>query len=323
MNENRMICKSLRKEFSKTGWALLIYYGIMNVAVILTAFALSFAAAMQVIFDPYMSTEEVNALIEQAAKDSTWGYAVAVLIGAIVLLIWKKPKFCCDEIWTQKKPMTLGSFFAILAIFISGQALFQVLSPLMDWLFGLMGISLEDSIASASADTDSWSMFLYVCLLAPVWEEVLFRGFVMRTLEPYGKKFAILASAFLFGVYHGNVVQSPYAFAVGLVLGYVAMEYSLLWASVLHMINNLLLGDTIGRLVQGLPYMAQEIIFLALIWGCALAAAIILICKRKAVAEYFLNGKMNPLCLKSFFTSPGVLVLTIIITGLTIISLFL
>ena len=323
MNENQLICKTLRKEFSKVGWALLAYYGIMNLAILLSSLVMGVIAGIQMVLTPGMTEEGYDRLLENVIQDATWGYAVAVVVGAVLLLIWKKPKFCFEEIWEQKKPMTVGSFFALLAIFISGQGLFQVLTPLLEWLFGLMGISLMDSIASASGNTDHWAMFLYVGLLAPVWEEILFRGYVMRTLKPYGKRFAIFASAFLFGIYHGNVVQSPYAFAVGLVLGYVAMEYSMLWAMVLHMINNLLLGDTIGRLVQDLPVQWQEITFLVLIWGCVVAGIIVLICKRKAVAAYFKEGKMHPLCLKSFFTSPGVITLTVILFGLTTVALFL
>ena len=97
----------------------------------------------------------------------------------------------------------------------------------------------------------------------------------------------------------------------------------MVWAMVLHMINNLLLGDTLGRLLQNLPMVAQEVIFLVVIWGCALASVIILICKRKAVAAYFRNGKIHPLCLKSFFSCAGVLTLTGVIFGLLILSFLL
>lgn len=319
MNENTLICKGLRKDFSKVGWALLIYYGIMNAAIIIVTVVLTMVNSVQYLSSP----EDAEWITQKVAEDSMWGYTLAVLAGAIALLLWKKKEFCFKTIWKTDNPMTWGKFFALLAIFLSGQALYQLLTPLMEWLFSLMGVSLADSIASASGASDSLSMFLYVALLAPIWEEILFRGYVMRTLEAYGKKFAILTSAFLFGVYHGNVVQSPYAFCVGLVLGYVAMEYNMVWAMVLHMINNLLLGDTLGRLIQGLPMVTQELIFLGLIWGCALASVIILICKRKAVAAYFRNGKIHPLCLKSFFSCAGVWTLTGILMGLAVLMLFL
>jgi membrane protease YdiL (CAAX protease family) len=167
-------------------------------------------------------------------------------------------------------------------------------------------------LENVAGDTDTFSMFFYVCFLAPVFEEILFRGLILRQLEPYGKKFAILASAFLFGMFHGNLVQTPYAFVAGLVLGYVAIEYNVIWAMVLHMINNLLLGDTLARLTGSLPELAQQIIFAVVIWGFAIAALVILICQRKKIAAYFRSEQNHPLCMRSFFTAPGILALTVL-----------
>lgn len=323
MNENKLICKGLRNEFSKSGWALLIYYGIMNAAVALVAFVSVFTVIMSAALDANMSEQMLEQLLLELILGNGWGYLLAIIVGAVLMVIWKKREFCFKTIWKTEKPMKISSFFCILAIFMSGQALSQLLTPILEWLFGLMGISLAEFVESASASADTFSMFLYICLLAPISEEMLFRGLIMRSLEPYGKKFAILASSFLFGIFHGNLVQSPYAFVVGLVLGYVAMEHSMVWAMVLHMINNLLLGDTLVRLTQNLPALAQEIIFAVVIWGCAIAAVAILIVKRKEVAAYIKQGKMHPLCLKSFFTSPGVLVLTGVLTANVLLTLLL
>lgn len=323
MNEKKLICQRLRKEFSKSGWALLLYYGIMNAAVAAVAFVSVLVVTVRAAFDPNMPQWLLGEQLLELILGNGWGYLLAIVIGTVLMVIWKKREFCCKTIWKSGKPMVVGSFFPILAIFISGQALSQVLTPVMEWLLGLMGISLEIFMESASATTDTFSMFLYVCLLAPVSEEILFRGLIMRSLEPYGRKFAIFTSSFLFGIFHGNLVQSPYAFAVGLVLGYVAMEHSMVWAMVLHMINNLLLADTLPRLTQTLPTIAQEIIFAVVIWGSAIAAVVIMILKRKEIAVYLRQGKMHPLCVKSFFTAPGVLTLTGVLIANILLTLLM
>ena len=323
MNENKQICQSLRKEFSKSGWALLIYYGIMNAAVAAVAFVSVIAVVVGSVMDPNASLFFVMQQLEEAILGNGWGYLLAIVIGSVAMVVWKKKEFCFKTIWKPGKPLNMKDFFCILAIFVSGQALAQLLTPLLEWIFGLMGISLNDFIDSASTSTDTFSMFLYVCLFAPVSEEILFRGLIMRSLEPYGKKFAILASAFLFGIFHCNIVQSPYAFAVGLVLGYVAMEHSMLWSMVLHMINNLLLADTMPRLMQNLPLLAQELIFAVVIWGCAIAAIVLLIVRRKEVSAYLKQGKMHPLCLKSFLTAPGILALTGVLLANIVLTIVL
>lgn len=323
MIHRKELCKFLRKQHGQNGWALLIYYGIMNVSVSLCAII-----GVVAIMLTSMSGQEMDPLLlEQKIVESVtgngWGYLAAILIGLVVMLFWKKRQFCFKTIWQAEKPMHVSDFLALLVIFISGQAISQLLTPVLSWLFGLMGFSLEGYIDSASAMGDTLSMFLYICLLAPISEEILFRGLIMRSLEPYGKKFAILTSAFLFGIFHGNVIQTPYAFVVGLVLGYVAMEHSMLWAMVFHMFNNLLLGDTLARLTQYLPVWAQQLIFFAVIWGSALIAVVVLIVKRKDVAAYLRREKMHPLYLRSFFTSPGIVVLTAVLLGNVVLTLIL
>ena len=198
----------------------------------------------------------------------------------------------------------------LLCIFVSAQALVQLTAAWMEWFFGIFDISIIEAMEDVAVTGDTLSMFLYLCIVAPVFEEVIFRGLVLRTLQPYGRKFAILASAFLFGIFHGNILQTPFAFAAGLVLGYVTLEYSLVWAVLLHTINNLILGDTLVRVMNHLPLWIGELLFAGIIWGSVLAAIIFLVIKRKQVIGYFAGPKMHPLCLKSFFTSPGILILT-------------
>jgi len=167
-----------------------------------------------------------------------------------------------------------------------------------------------EGMEQVSTTGDTVSMFLYVAILAPVSEEILFRGAILRSLQPFGKKFAVLASAFLFGMFHGNLIQTPYAFLVGLVLGYVTVEYSMGWAIFLHLLNNLVLVDMMNRISAMLPTAVGSLLTLLFIWGCAIAAVVILIVKRHDVAVYLRTKRMHPWCLKSFFTSPGVLTFT-------------
>ena len=76
--------------------------------------------------------------------------------------------------------------------------------------------------------------------VAPAFiEEFLFRGVIMGSLLKFGKAFAIFTSAFLFGLVHGNLIQIPFAFMVGLVIGAMVVETNSIWTGVIiHFINN-------------------------------------------------------------------------------------
>ena len=302
MDRKKQICARLRVEFNTTGLVMLLYYGIMSTVT-------SFVVIAQMIWSMFMLGQEPS---EEALLGNGWGYILSIAVGCLILLLWKKPHFCFREIWKKDRKMTVGSFFALLVLFLSGQAIFQLLIMVMEWLFNLMGLSVMDSMEMATQLGGTFSMFLYGALMAPVFEEVLFRGLILRTLEPYGKKFAILASAFLFGMFHGNIVQSPFAFFVGLVLGYVAVEYHMGWAILLHLINNLVLGDLFPRLVAPLPPAAQDLIYQVIIWGCAAAALVVCLVRRQELWGYLRSKRIHPWCMKAFFTSPTVLIFTVL-----------
>ena len=306
--EERQIKAQLRREMGKTGWALLIYYLLMNTLV-------SLAGILQFTITAVVNGVE-NVLFEDSLLDALlengWGYLAAIAVGAVLMLLWKKKQFCFHTVWKSEKDMTAGSFFMLLAIFLGGQIVFSLASQGLEYVFNLFGLSVMEAVDSASGISDSFSMFLYIGLFAPIAEEIIFRGLLLRMLLPYGKRFAILATAFLFGIFHGNIIQSPFAFVVGLVLGYVAVEYSMGWGMVLHMINNMLVADSLTRLSNLLPPWAGELIYAVLLLGSAIAAIIILVHKRKDIVAYRRENPMHPWCVSSFFSSAGVIVLTVL-----------
>ncbi len=62
--------------------------------------------------------------------------------------------------------------------------------------------------------------FIQVCILAPVMEEILMRGFLLDGLSVnYGKVTALLISSALFALLHFNMVQTLSALICGMVLG--------------------------------------------------------------------------------------------------------
>ena len=89
----------------------------------------------------------------------------------------------------------------------------------------------------------SWILFILLAVIAPVFEEFIFRGAVMELLKPYGSGIAVFVSAFCFGIYHGNFQQFFYAFALGICLGYIAYATgSLFCSTLLHAMFNSVSG---------------------------------------------------------------------------------
>lgn len=82
--------------------------------------------------------------------------------------------------------------------------------------------------------------YLSIALLAPLAEEIVFRGAILRSLLTTQRPWvAISLSAFLFALAHLNPAQLPHAFLVGLLLGWMYWRTgSILPGMAYHWANN-------------------------------------------------------------------------------------
>ena len=85
-----------------------------------------------------------------------------------------------------------------------------------------------------------WASFLVVAIFAPIFEEWLCRGMVLRGLLTKMKPvWAIVISALFFAVIHANPWQALNAFLIGLLMGYVYYKTgSLILTMIIHFVNN-------------------------------------------------------------------------------------
>lgn len=106
--------------------------------------------------------------------------------------------------------------------------------------FGLEFYSMQVPVEAVDLSPGMIILLLLRSAVFPaLFEEFAYRGVVMQTLRRYGDRFAIVVSAFLFGMMHGNMLQVPFAFAIGLVLGYCTTVTGSLWIGIaIHFFNN-------------------------------------------------------------------------------------
>lgn len=105
-----------------------------------------------------------------------------------------------------------------------------------------IGIPSPELPQMLEPNTTSLVLNLFVMAVLPaILEELVFRFCVLRALRPFGDGFAVLVSAVLFGLMHGNIRQIPFALMVGLALGYLYVGTNRLWIPMLvHFMNNAL-----------------------------------------------------------------------------------
>lgn len=305
-DREKYIAKAARKRFNSTCGMLLVYLGIMTVVVFLNIFlqigigllqsgiqGLDLIRAQEMLLSP----DFINRIAYSGI-----GYIFTTFLCLLLIRLWKGNGFLRSVAKSQNRSMSISSFFQIFCVFMGTQFLSSLFSTGLEFILNQFDLSATRALEAASGGSTTITMFLYVSIFAPVTEELLFRGAVLHSLKPYGKRFAILFSALLFGIFHGNVIQIPYAFLVGLVLGYVALEYSIWWSVLLHFINNCIFGE----LLSFFPSLSQIFIFLFFIAGI-----IILVKHARGIRTYRRQYRIYAPAAGWFFGTPCTIILLI------------
>lgn len=106
----------------------------------------------------------------------------------------------------------------------------------------LNSIGIDPYVPNIPYDNNIASIILYivsVSIVPALVEELAFRGVILGSLRKYGDGFAVIVSAALFGLFHANFLQIPFAFVIGLILGFLTVRLnSILPAMIIHFTNN-------------------------------------------------------------------------------------
>lgn len=123
--------------------------------------------------------------------------------------------------------------------------------PPPDWFWEMFNKIFE-------GDFGFWGAFMKVAVVAPLVEELIFRGIIFNGFRRnYSSVFAVFMSALLFALFHLNPWQFPATFMLGLLLGYIMLKTNnILLAIIGHSINNLLvlLSITFANEIKTLPF---------------------------------------------------------------------
>ena len=192
----------------------------------------------------------VNSVCPQVMEHS-WGmwlitfaplYLIAVPIG--LLLLRKVPSKPLEKHDLKPSRYIVTAIICIFMMY-AGNMLGTIITALLQLL---PGVSAGNPILSYATDNALLPKVLFMVILAPVIEEYIFRKQLIDRMYIYGEKLAVVTSALMFGLFHGNLSQLFYAFALGLVFGYVYLKTGKLRYSIgLHMLINLI-GSVIGPL---------------------------------------------------------------------------
>ena len=135
---------------------------------------------------------------------------------------------------SYKKPKDATKTFLLILVGYGGSLVANYVTSVLRAFAEAFGVySSYSAIEDPSNTMDIILMFFASAIVPPLIEEFGARGLMMHSLKKYGNGFAILGSAFVFGVLHGNAVQIPFAFICALFIGYAVIATDSLWTGII------------------------------------------------------------------------------------------
>lgn len=190
-----------------------------------------------------------------------------VVIGLIIWFVVKKAGLSVKDIIILK-PFNLWLLLPI-SMAISGVAiLISEMDNILNYILREPPF-FREMLAELRLNTIRY--IALAVLLAPIAEEILFRGIIVRGfLRNYSVRKTIVVSALLFAVIHVNPWQIPTAFIGGIILAWIFIETRSLWpcffAHALHNAFDLILTYLFDAQIPGFNYIENEVVIFQPWW---------------------------------------------------------
>lgn len=99
---------------------------------------------------------------------------------------------------------------------------------------------------------------LVISLSAGICEEIMFRGFIMKSYESLGMKKAIIISGLLFGLFHLSIQNLVGPAFLGVLFGYIVYKTNSIYSSIIAHATNNTIALVLGILVLKLNSISTE-----------------------------------------------------------------
>ncbi len=242
--------------FGRVAIPLLVYYGI---SLVVTMFASAVVAGLKMpqylngqVEYAQMVTEMTNEILKYTTIIT--GVTALVAIPVFWWLFHKDNRIRRQLGMPEPKKAGLTKYIWIV---ILGMAACVALNNILT-LSNLAMISSYEETGANFYEVNLAAQIICLGILTPIAEELVFRGLIFKRMrEVLNRKRAILISALIFGIYHGNLVQAVYGGVLGALLAYAYEKYGSLKAPILaHMVLNL--TSVILSEIGGFSWMFEQ-----------------------------------------------------------------
>ena len=161
------------------------------------------------------------------------GMAGALLLPELLILI---PML----VWALRTPAPVQEMFGFHLVHVRTLLLSLLLLLVLNLFSQLWTGNVVEELSGQLVSLPAWESLLLIGIAGPCMEELVFRGYLFRSLRSSGRTAAaVILSGVLFGLMHLNFNQACYAVFLGIVLAAaVEMSGSIVTSLVMHMVFN-------------------------------------------------------------------------------------
>ncbi len=196
--------------------------------------------------------------------------------------------------------------------------LLSLVVSLLNMVLGIFGAGIDEVGLTTDGGFFGFLMnFASAVVLAPLFEEIVFRGVICKSLSRFNKGFAVIFSALLFAIAHLNLYQGIPVFGMGIVFAFVYLRSGSLRVPILmHVINNFF------ALIQTYAPDVLSIVFLILILVMTVLGVYYMYQERRQFAGVFRQNSQAGAEWKLVWRNAGFWVLVVIFVAFSFFTTF-
>lgn len=182
-------------------------------------------------------------------------YYVPFMLLPVALFVWKSG----NRNQLRPEPVRFGVMIRIIVIAIAAVMISQDASVFWYAFWQKLGLNVfVDSYVRPANSLELTLSVITAAVVAPVCEELLFRGVILPAWESRGAKRAVMVTAVLFAILHGSVLGLPGQLLGGFLLGLLVLWTDSIYAGLIfHSVYNAA-GVIMNYISSGIPIDAAE-----------------------------------------------------------------
>lgn len=235
--------KKVRHYFNIAGAGVLIHfiaaYGIMTAILTLLQFIVMKKDGVKVSEASIQYLTGLENFFSESSINMGINMLVLMTCSILVFLIGSKVSKIKIGSYFQTKDLTFMTIVSYCVISFFVRYVGGIAGTAFEMIFSGVDMTVGTEMMNYQNPKTIAVTAVYACFVAPVTEELMYRGFVLKNLSRVSQRFGIIMSALLFGLMHGNIAQFIFAFFMGIFFAHIDVKHnSLLPSMIVHAFAN-------------------------------------------------------------------------------------